>query len=156
MKLDRRTFLKAAGVTTAASLAPPPADAAAAVAARGAMGVLVDTTLCIGCRSCEAACAEANGLPTPPEPPPEEDVFARWREKGPDVFTVVNRSTAKGADGAERYAKTQCLHCVDPGCASACPVRALEKTPAGPVVYHADRCMGCRYCMVSCPFGVPK
>jgi len=154
MKLDRRTFLKVAGVT-AASLAPSPADAASAVPAKDAMGVLVDTTLCIGCRSCEAACAEANGLPSA-EAPPDLDVFAQWREKGPDAFTVVNRSPFKGKDGAERYAKTQCLHCVDPACASACPTRALEKTEAGPVAYRANRCMGCRYCMVSCPFGVPK
>jgi Fe-S-cluster-containing dehydrogenase component len=154
MKLARRTFLKVAGVT-AAGLVPARADAAAAVPARDAMGVLVDTTRCIGCRGCEGACAEVNGLPSV-EPPPEVDVFARWRDKGPDAFTVVNRAPMKGRDGAERYAKTQCLHCVDPGCAAACPVRALEKTAKGPVTYHADRCMGCRYCMVSCPFGVPK
>jgi Fe-S-cluster-containing dehydrogenase component len=69
---------------------------------------------------------------------------------------VVNRAPEPGRDGEARYAKTQCMHCVDPACASACPVRALEKLPSGPVVYHAERCMGCRYCMVSCPFGVPK
>jgi Fe-S-cluster-containing dehydrogenase component len=83
-------------------------------------------------------------------------VFATVRPKGPDTFTVVNRSAVAGRDGAERFAKTQCLHCVDPACASACPVRALEKTPSGPVAYHANRCIGCRYCMVSCPFGVPQ
>jgi formate dehydrogenase iron-sulfur subunit len=49
-----------------------------------------------------------------------------------------------------------CMHCVDPACASVCPVRALEKTEEGPVVYHADRCMGCRYCMMACPFKVPR
>jgi Fe-S-cluster-containing dehydrogenase component len=48
------------------------------------------------------------------------------------------------------------MHCVEPGCASACPARALEKTAAGPVVYHAERCLGCRYCMLACPFDVPK
>ena len=48
------------------------------------------------------------------------------------------------------------MHCVEPACASACLVRALDKTPTGPVVYHKDRCLGCRYCMVACPFGVPK
>ena len=154
MKLDRRTFFKVAGVT-AAGLVPASAEAANVVPSKDAMGVLVDTTRCIGCRGCEAACAEANGLPYT-EPLPGADVFAQWREKGPDAFTVVNRSRFPGRDGAERYAKTQCLHCVDPACASACPVRALEKTASGAVVYHAERCMGCRYCMVSCPFDVPK
>ncbi len=48
------------------------------------------------------------------------------------------------------------MHCVEPACASACLVRALDKTPTGPVVYHKDRCLGCRYCMVACPFDVPK
>jgi ferredoxin len=48
------------------------------------------------------------------------------------------------------------MHCVEPGCASACPVRALDKTPEGPVIYRGERCMGCRYCMVACPFEIPK
>jgi formate dehydrogenase iron-sulfur subunit len=150
----RRTFLKTAGVVAgAAELAGAPV--AAAPAAAGSRAVLVDTTKCLGCRGCEAACSEANGLP-PPERPDDDAVFSARRTTGPATFTVVNRSSQPGRDGEARYAKTQCLHCVDPACASACPVRALEKEPAGPVVYHADRCIGCRYCMVSCPFGVPK
>jgi formate dehydrogenase iron-sulfur subunit len=47
------------------------------------------------------------------------------------------------------------MHCLNPACASACPVAALQKTKEGPVVYDPSRCMGCRYCMVACPFGVP-
>ena len=58
--------------------------------------------------------------------------------------------------GEERFAKRQCMHCLEPACATACPARALEKTRSGPVVYHADRCLGCRYCMMACPFEVPK
>ncbi len=155
MDLDRRTFLKVAGVA-GATLLPASARAATTVGAdANAMGVLVDTTLCIGCRGCEAACSEANGLPEP-DRPGEDAVFDARRTTGTSVFTVVNRGGRPGADGSTRFAKTQCLHCVDPACASACPVRALEKTAAGPVVYHRNRCMGCRYCMVSCPFGVPK
>jgi formate dehydrogenase iron-sulfur subunit len=152
MDLDRRTFLKVAAVTGAVAVCP---REAAAAAARGARAVLVDTTLCIGCRGCEAACSEANRLPEP-ERAGDPAVFEARRETTPTAFTVVNRATVPGPDGEARYAKTQCLHCVDPGCASACPVRALEKTASGPVVYHAERCIGCRYCMVSCPFGVPR
>lgn len=48
------------------------------------------------------------------------------------------------------------MHCLDPACASACLAKALEKTVAGPVVYHPERCLGCRYCMVACQFDVPK
>jgi formate dehydrogenase iron-sulfur subunit len=52
--------------------------------------------------------------------------------------------------------KRQCMHCVEPACASACPVRALDKQATGPVAYDGSKCMGCRYCMVACPFSVPK
>jgi len=151
----RRTFLKVVGAAGAGSLVAGGAEAAGRAAPPGSRAVLVDTTLCLGCRACEAACSEANGLPEPVMAG-EDAVFATRRDTAPSVFTVVNRATSPGRDGGERYAKTQCMHCVEPACASACPVRALEKEPAGPVVYHPERCIGCRYCMVSCPFGVPK
>jgi Fe-S-cluster-containing dehydrogenase component len=63
---------------------------------------------------------------------------------------------AEKAPGEARFAKRQCLHCLAPGCAGACPVKALEKLPSGPVVYDESKCMGCRYCMVACPFEIPK
>jgi Fe-S-cluster-containing dehydrogenase component len=86
----------------------------------------------------------------------DERALDKRRDTAPDVFTVVNRGLRSGRDGAFRFAKTQCLHCVEPACASACPVRALEKRPSGPVAYDRSLCIGCRYCMVACPFGVPK
>ena len=51
------------------------------------------------------------------------------------------------------FVKRQCMHCDEPACVSACPVSALEKTAEGPVVYDANKCIGCRYCMLACPFG---
>jgi Fe-S-cluster-containing dehydrogenase component len=81
-------------------------------------------------------------------------VFDVTRDTSPEAFCVVNRFP--GEDAAPRYVKRQCFHCIEPACASACPVKALEKTATGPVVYHEDRCIGCRYCMVACAFGVPK
>jgi Fe-S-cluster-containing dehydrogenase component len=153
MELTRRTFLKTAGAAGAIGVVG--AAQAAPAAAAGCRAVLVDTTRCLGCRGCEAACSEANGLPAP-ERPGDDAVFEARRATSPTSFTVVNRAKQPGRDGEARYAKTQCLHCVDAACASACPVRALEKQPGGPVTYHADRCIGCRYCMVACPFGVPK
>lgn len=151
-KTTRRGFLKTAGAAGAAGVAAwvVPVRAAASPAADAA-AVLVDTTRCLGCRTCEAACAEAHGLPVPED----ELVPGVVRTTGPDRFTVVNAFASTAGDEV-RFVKTQCNHCLEPGCAAACPVRALEKTPAGPVVYHAERCIGCRYCMLACPFEVPK
>jgi Fe-S-cluster-containing dehydrogenase component len=154
MKLSRRTFFKAgaAGITTLAASAAPAEASPKLVVAPDAKGVLVDTTLCVGCRTCEGACSEANHLPEPAMLG-DEKVFETRRTTGPRTFTVVNRADAKEV---ERYAKTQCMHCIDPACVSACPGRALEKTVGGPVTYDGTRCLGCRYCMVACPFDVPK
>jgi formate dehydrogenase beta subunit len=147
--IGRRGFIKVAAVAAGAAGA-----SAASASTEGAVttpGVLVDTTLCVGCRGCEAACSEANLLP----PPPQDDaVMDQPRDTAEQVFTVVNRTNKD--DGGIRFAKKQCMHCIAPGCASACPVRAMDKLPTGPVVYHAEKCMGCRYCMVACPFNVPK
>ncbi len=155
MKLTRRTFFKvsAIGATAVAGAAAPAAASSLAPAGEDSRAVLVDTTRCAGCRSCEAACAEANGLPGPAMAG-DERVFEAKRETDQRAFTVVNRYTVAKDD--VRFIKTQCMHCVDPACVSACPVRALEKTASGPVAYTGSRCLGCRYCMLSCPFGVPK
>jgi formate dehydrogenase iron-sulfur subunit len=156
MNLNRRNLFRIAGAAGAATLAGRALSSATTRgAARGAVGVLVDTTRCVGCRACEAACSEANRL-APPEKPGDETVFAARRRTSPSSLTVVNKSAEKSPSGEERYAKTQCMHCVTPACASGCVVKALEKTAKGPVVYHEDRCLGCRYCMIACPFGVPK
>ncbi|MCC6131593.1 MAG: 4Fe-4S dicluster domain-containing protein [Acidobacteria bacterium] len=157
MELTRRTLFRIAGAASAGAAASALAPAAqAALRARpDAKGVLVDTTLCVGCRTCEAACAEANKLPEP-ERPGDDTIFETRRETGPDSFTVVNKSPKKSPSGDDRFGKKQCLHCIEPACASACAVNALEKTPDGPVTYKANRCLGCRYCMVACPFEIPK
>jgi formate dehydrogenase iron-sulfur subunit len=157
MKLDRRTFLKVTGAAGAAGLAcrAGQAEAATSVGPARGKGVLVDSTLCVGCRGCEAACSEANGLPAP-EGAADARVFEARRTTGPLTYTVVNRADRLAPSGETRFAKSQCMHCLEPACASVCPVRAFEKQPGGPVVYHRNRCIGCRYCMVSCPFGVPK
>ncbi len=154
MKLNRRTFFKLAGTAGAVALAPAKAAATtdAAVLDAGRRGVLVDTTKCIGCRACEAACAEANTL-SGQVALDDAAAFATPRKTDTASFTVVNKAAVASP---ARFVKQQCMHCVEPACASACLARALDKTPTGPVVYHKDRCLGCRYCMVACPFDVPK
>jgi formate dehydrogenase iron-sulfur subunit len=154
MELSRRKFLKVAGAAGAvgAVARPRAAHASTAVAKGESRGMLVDTTRCAGCRACEAACSEANGLP---EPVTNVDVFKKVRVTDEKTYTVVNRfPNPNNPDG--RFVKKQCMHCLEPACASACLTKALEKLPEGPVIYHKDRCLGCRYCMVACPFEVPK
>jgi formate dehydrogenase iron-sulfur subunit len=107
-----------------------------------AQAVLFDSTLCIGCRSCEAACAERWGNPH------DEKIAAEER-------LSAHKLTAIETHG-ERYSRRMCMHCADPTCASVCPVGALQKTALGPVVYDESKCMGCRYCMQACPFQVPS
>jgi len=125
-------------------------EAGEARAKREFMGVLVDTTRCIGCRSCELACAEAHGLPIPNID--DASVFSSPRNMDPSHWTVVQRyKTEKG----EIFVKRQCMHCNQPACVAACLVRAMKKREEGPVTWD-ENCMGCRYCMVSCPFDVPK
>lgn len=154
MTLSRRTFFKVNAVGAAALAVPATAMAASAPADPNARGMLVDSTLCIGCRGCEDACAEANHNGVP-ELSGDPAVFEQRRDTGPYAYTVVNRVSKPDA-AEERFVKTQCMHCLEPACASACPARALEKTPGGAVTYDGSRCLGCRYCMVACPFEVPK
>jgi Fe-S-cluster-containing dehydrogenase component len=157
MELSRRKFLKLAGAAGAAgaALAPGAVHASTAIASSRGCGLLIDTTRCVGCRACEAACSEKNALPEPALAG-DARVFDVKRTIAPRVYTVVNRYGDPKNAASVRYVKTQCMHCVEPACAAACPAKALEKTAAGPVVYHQERCLGCRYCMVACPFGVPQ
>jgi Fe-S-cluster-containing dehydrogenase component len=155
MGMDRRSFLKGlgagiAGVAAGSSLLPGKLEAGGAPADKEFMGVLVDTTRCVGCRSCELACAEAHNLPVPDIG--DASAFEKNRQTSETQWAVVNRyKTDKG----EVFAKKQCMHCNQPGCVSACPVKAMEKQKEGPVTWDTN-CIGCRYCMVSCPFDIPK
>jgi len=156
--MDRRTLLKATcAACGSAFLGCPSREARAAGEAHAAgadvelMGVLVDLYRCTGCLKCEEACAESNGLPVPDIT--DKTVFDQPRTTGESQWTVVNRfETANGPV----YVKSQCMHCNQPACAAACLVSALHKKDTGPVPWDGSKCMGCRYCMVSCPFEVPK
>lgn len=101
--------------------------------------ILTDLTKCIGCEACVWACKEINEL--------SRDDSAE--KLSATTWTMIER---KGSVNIRRH----CMHCIDPACASVCPVAALRKTPDGPVIYDETRCIGCRYCMVGCPFSIPK
>ena len=104
--------------------------------------ILYDGTICIGCKQCEAGCAEQNKLLY-------NDAIAAEQRQSEHKFTVVLTRD-------DKFMRRLCMNCQDPTCASVCPVGALRKTAAGPVTYEASRCIGCRYCMLACPFSVPK
>ena len=155
--MNRRGFLKtvasAAGTAGGSLLLGSPARAKESRAATELMGVLVDTTRCIGCRSCEEACAEENGLPVPDiDSAGWDDVFEKRRDPSVTQFSVVNRF----GNDEDIYVKKQCMHCNQPACAAACLTKAMLKTDEGPVIWREDKCMGCRFCMLSCPFDIPK
>lgn len=118
--------------------------------------LLYDSTLCIGCRGCELACNEKYQLGRTDdeifEGRPAEDA----RALGTTVYTYVTFHQVEADPSTAAFGKVQCMHCIEPACASSCPVSALEKTELGPVIYHADLCLGCRYCMMACPFLVPR
>ena len=101
--------------------------------------ILYDSTLCIGCRLCEAACAEKWGLPYDDAIAAEEKLSER------KLTTIVTRGG--------RFIRRMCMHCAEPTCASVCPVGAFTKTAEGPVLYDESKCIGCRYCIQACPYG---
>jgi formate dehydrogenase iron-sulfur subunit len=103
--------------------------------------LLYDATLCIGCKQCEVACAERNGLPY-------DDSIAGEDRLSDHKLTAI-------LTVGDKFMRRLCMNCSDPACASVCPVGAFQKTPLGPVVYDQSRCIGCRYCMLACPFQVP-
>jgi len=118
-------------------------------------GVLVDLDKCIGCRKCEWACNQANHLPVQPlESFEDKSVFETMRRPGPGNYTVVNEFPDPSG-GPPIRVKVQCMHCNHPACSSACLVTAFQKQETGAVTYEKWRCMGCRYCMVACPFQIP-
>jgi Fe-S-cluster-containing dehydrogenase component len=118
-------------------------------------GVLFDNLLCIGCRNCEDGCNRVNGLPEPERPFSDLSVMEKNRRTDARSYTVVNSYKIAGAGKSPIFRKIQCNHCLEPACASACFVRAFQKTPVGAVTYDASVCVGCRYCMIACPFEIP-
>jgi Fe-S-cluster-containing dehydrogenase component len=151
MSINRRDFFKALGATGMTIIGFNSAGSPGTNSEDDTefYGVLYDSSICIGCRACEKACAEAHGLPEP-----EDEMKAGVQRK-----TSVNQRCTVNAfdtDEGEVYVRNQCMHCNEPACATACLTQAMYKTKEGPVIWREEKCMGCRYCMVSCPFDVPK
>jgi len=152
MGIDRRNFFRSLGLTGVAlgagkklGATPEQGDE------KEFYGILYDSTRCVGCQSCELACALANGLPEPdPEDYPMPGTIRKTNENRRTVINAIE--TPQG----EIYVKNQCMHCNQPACAAGCLTKAMLKTEEGPVIWRDKKCMGCRFCMVSCPFDMPK
>jgi len=158
MSISRRGFLKWAGAANATVILGKSATGASNHDFKGypdSKGVLYDSTLCIGCRKCEKGCNTVNELATPEKPFDDLSVMERTRRTTNDSFTVVNQYADDEKPGESAFRKIQCNHCLEPACAAACFVEAFQKTPSGAVEYDASVCVGCRYCMIACPFEIP-
>lgn len=163
--MKRRDFLKAtAGSGLLMALAKPNealAHSDKKALPPQAVGILYDSTLCVGCQACMASCKQANDMP-----PESTDSLQLWdnpQDLSAKTLNIIKRySEGSGANKDSEtdgyaYVKRHCMHCLDPSCVSACPVSALRKDDqTGVVSYNKDACIGCRYCQVACPFNIPK
>ena len=162
MKIKRRDFLKGLAGSAVLAMAPP-AIAASSEKNRlpDALGILYDSTLCVGCQACMVACKKANNMPMEFTGPQQQwDDPVDLSSKTLNIIKEYENGTAKIKDreiDGYAFIKRQCMHCVDPACVSACPATAMTKDPkTGIVSYNKDACIGCRYCAVACPFDIPK
>ncbi len=146
---SRRDFLKLMGFSAVSMAMSQTIDVAASEGVIGErFGWLIDITRCVNCGACSRACKESNNLP-PVSTEPTDWTFDTW--------TYIDSAAVPISSGESPVysVKRQCMHCLEPACASACPVGALHQTSEGAVIYDVDLCMGCRYCMLACPFDVP-
>jgi Fe-S-cluster-containing dehydrogenase component len=155
---SRRDFLKSsaligAGIT---GLSSKTKAAPTNILSEDRMGVLVDTTVCVGCRNCEWACKEAHDLPAGNlEDYEDRKILESNRRPDHTALTVVNEYPSGKNSNIPVDVKVQCMHCDHPACVSACIVGAFSKNENGAVTWDTDMCIGCRYCMAACPFQVP-
>lgn len=157
MKVSRRDFLKVCGASAAMlGLGAKVGGPAAAfgglqvpASPRPATAVLIDTTRCVGCRSCQTACKVANNLPLDPVPSATLNATTLSVVQFRNISVTPDNPVVKPV-------KWACMHCEEPACVASCPVGALYKAADGHVAYDPNICIGCRYCMTACPFGMPK
>ena len=178
MAINRRDFLKlsaGAGLTLTAG-AVTSRTAQASQLSPDAVGILYDSTLCIGCMACMVNCKKVNAEPggalyhrqtagqIPFEYPPGNEIYDAPTELSDKTLCIIKAyRNGEAEESGERsdtttfsFIKQHCLHCIEPACVAVCPVAALQKQQdTGIVTYNKNKCFGCRYCQVACPFGIP-
>jgi len=115
-------------------------------------GMLYDATMCTGCRACQMACKRKNNMPAETS---ESGLYDKPDDLSASTWTLIQVAEVEQTEEWS-FVKRQCMHCLHPACVSACPVGALQQTEHGAIVYKGERCIGCRYCQVACPFNIPK
>jgi Fe-S-cluster-containing dehydrogenase component len=162
MEISRRKFFQLtaiAGGSAACAVAGPALARSPKEVDPDSLGMLNDSTRCIGCKACQVACKKVNKMPQEASLG-EEALVGRTIYDSPRSLSEYTYTLIKlhrdDKSGEATFIKRQCMHCFDPACASACIVGALKKQKNGAVKYDADMCMGCRYCMVACPYNVPQ
>ncbi len=159
MTVNRREFLKSAGAALGGALlleGTPQTAFAATTSEVGSdsVSMLYDNNICVGCKACQYACKNREDRPLAAETD-STGLFEEPYDLSASTWTLIK--LYQSPDSSETaFVKAQCVHCNEPACVSVCPVAALEKLPSGPVIYHTDRCIGCRYCMAACPYGIPR
>ena len=153
MGISRRSLLKGVAAGSAATVLAPAAALADTKAPDETFGLLYDSTKCVGCKACMAACNEANNVSFDTASSDGRAAMpVDLNEHALNIIKVYNDP----AGGNHAYIKRQCMHCVDPACVSACMIGAMKKLENGAVTYDPSLCVGCRYCEMGCPFNVPK
>lgn len=150
MNISRRGALKVAAFGAATAAGARKAEAREKKEAPAdATGMLYDATLCIGCKACMSACRDANDL--------ELESHSRLYDDPIDLSAnTCNIIKLYEGEEGNSFVKQQCMHCIDPACAAACMMGSFQKRQNGIVTWKPERCIGCRYCQVACPFGIPK
>ena len=158
---SRRQFLKLLGATGAGLLAGRPCSAARGTRAvnNDELGMLYDATRCVGCKACMAACKRVNrdsgGLAYERAPFDQDKLWDAPADLSGNTRTLIK--LYKGPQNRWSYIKYSCMHCQEPSCVSVCPVSAMTKDKAtGIVDYDKNKCIGCRYCQIACPFSIPR
>jgi formate dehydrogenase iron-sulfur subunit len=130
-----------------------------AAAAGQIRATLIDITNCIGCRACQVACKQWNDREGEETELEAQLGFQNPATLSAKTYTLIafhemdNPQKPGGLDSA--FVMQRCLHCLEPACVSACPTTALYRQADGPVSYNVDKCIGCRYCLLACPWDVP-
>lgn len=120
-------------------------------------GFLVDTSRCIGCRSCQVACKQWNKLDA--DQTKNQGTFENPRDLTPALFNrirFVEKADDKGGMSWQ-FLNERCMHCGDAGCMKVCPSPgALYRTKDGIVAFNKEKCISCKYCVSACPFNIPR